>query len=192
MARCNIMHVLTISCIMLLLGCNGCHKTKTTPKGPIGYFDLRPYLPADVAARAPADKVAQEYTQQINIGHCGLQPKIIAHWRTFKDGQNTYLLSASFEVLEAAQGVEISVGIAYAFAVKIHIDEQGSKTSTGNVPLVKFNKASGGDLPGNQGSGDATVETFEFKIDVDQLDGLSRHFCSVAATIHATGELTSN
>lgn len=189
MTHYKVLHVLTLCCVMLLLGCS---KTKTTPKGPIGYFDLRSYLPADVAGRAPADSVAQEYTQQIDVGRCSSQAKVLAHWRAFKDGKHAYLLSASFEVLEAAQDVEISVGKPHSIEVKISVDEQGNKTSVGDVPSVNFNKASGGDLPGNHGGRDAVVETFEFRIDIDKSDGCSRCFSSVRKTIYATGELISD
>lgn len=100
----KVLHALALCCVMLLFGCG-----KTTPKGPIGSFDLRAHLPADVVARAPADASAQEYTKQVNVGEPA--SKVLIRWRAFKDGQNAYLLSAAFEVLEVAQGVELKPSV---------------------------------------------------------------------------------
>jgi hypothetical protein len=69
----------------------------------------RSHLPGVVVARAPADASAQEYTKQVDVGEPA--SKVLIRWRAFKDGQNAYLLSASFEVLEAAKGVEVKASV---------------------------------------------------------------------------------
>ncbi|HEX8285984.1 MAG TPA: hypothetical protein VF588_21680 [Pyrinomonadaceae bacterium] len=104
MIRDRVLHVFMLCCVVLMLGCG-----KTTPKGAIGHFDLRSHLPADVVARAPADAGAQEYTKQVNVGDPAA--KVLIRWRAFKDGQNAYILSTSFEVLEAANGVELKPSV---------------------------------------------------------------------------------
>lgn len=104
MTRDKVLYVVMLCCVMVLFGCG-----KTTPKGSIGQFDLRSHLPADVVARAPADAGAHEYTKQVNVGEPAAKVQI--RWRAFKDGQSAYILSASFEVLEEASGVELKPSV---------------------------------------------------------------------------------
>ncbi|HZG53526.1 MAG TPA: hypothetical protein VEZ40_15445 [Pyrinomonadaceae bacterium] len=93
---------------ILLCGCMS-PNSPTTPKGLIGNFDLRPHLPADVQARAPKDDNATEYRAQVDVGEPAA--KVLIRWRVFKDGQNAYILSASFELLEAVKGVELKANV---------------------------------------------------------------------------------
>lgn len=96
----KVLYLLTLCCIMFSFGCG-----KTTPKGVINRTDFRSNLKADVLSRAPADSVAQEHSKQVDVGEPAA--KVLIRWRTFKDGESSYILSASVEVLEAASGVEL-------------------------------------------------------------------------------------
>lgn len=107
MAHLKVLHILVLCCTTLLLGCS--NTVPTTPKGSIGNFDLRSHLPADVKARAPADASATEYKAQVDVGEPAAKVQI--RWRVFKDGQNAYILSTSFDVLEEAKGVELKAKV---------------------------------------------------------------------------------
>jgi hypothetical protein len=107
MAHHKVLQMSVLCCSILLFACG--RTSPTTPKGPIGNFDLRSHLPADVKVRAPADASAPEYKAQVDVGEPAA--KVLIRWRVFKDGQSAYLLSASFDVLEEAKGVELKTSV---------------------------------------------------------------------------------
>ena len=91
--------------LFLLSGCG----SKTTPVGTLDTIDLRHYLPADVASRAPSDSEAQQHQTEVRVGEPSA--RVLIRWCSFNDSQNAYLLSASFEVVESAPGVELSASV---------------------------------------------------------------------------------
>jgi hypothetical protein len=107
MAHHKVLQMPVLCCSILLFACGS--TSPTAPKGPIGNFDLRSYLPADVKARAPADASAPEYKAQVDVGEPAA--KVLIRWRVFKDGQSAYVISASFDVLEEAKGVELKTSV---------------------------------------------------------------------------------
>ena len=90
--------------VCVLVACSG-----TTPKGTLGALtDLRPLLPADVRARAPANDDYKRYQSaqtQVNVGD---PPAVVAMtWKYFKDGQRSYLLDVAFQVVTPGEGVTL-------------------------------------------------------------------------------------
>jgi uncharacterized membrane protein len=101
----SILRMLVLCCSLLLVACG----SPTTPSGSIGTFNLRSSLPADVQARAPTDASAAEYQAEVTVGEPAA--KVLIRWRVFQDGPNMYILATSFEVLEAAQGLELKASV---------------------------------------------------------------------------------
>lgn len=93
----------------LILGLAAC--SSTTPVGALGSpVDLRPLLPAEVKARAPADGDADRIqTAQTNV-QVGQPPATVqVKWQYFRDGNRAYLLGVSFRVTQSAQDLSLSV-----------------------------------------------------------------------------------
>lgn len=100
--------LLLIGIVMLTL--SGCSESvkQTTPVGPIGGTADFPRHATIANQDMPEDRI-QEYKAEITLDDDSDNPpaRVMLHWNVFLDAPSRYLVSYSWEVLEAAPGVEI-------------------------------------------------------------------------------------
>jgi hypothetical protein len=89
--------------LLLALACaGGC--SRTTPAGPFGGpIDLKPYLPAGVSP--PAEAQASLHRARVEVGE---PPALLdVAWRSFREGPDAYILSATPSVHRPSDGVHL-------------------------------------------------------------------------------------
>ena len=88
-----------------------CGSRETTPRGVILQKDLRAFLPAEVATKAPPEEDAEQHQAEIRRLSDG-NAIVLITWTTFKNGQSSYLLSIDFLVTQPAAGTKIQVSVS--------------------------------------------------------------------------------
>lgn len=90
--------------IVFISGCGG----RETPQGPLGAeIDMSSSLPAGI--RAPDEKNLRNHQKDFSPGDSKARVRIA--WQSFEQRGGQYIHSVKFEVVEAADGVEIRAGM---------------------------------------------------------------------------------
>lgn len=88
--------------LLALAGAGGC--SRTTPEGSFGEpIDLKPHLPPGVSP--PAEAQTTLHRARVEVGE---PPALVdVEWRSFRDGQDAYILSAAAAVHRPADGLHL-------------------------------------------------------------------------------------
>lgn len=133
-------------CLLVLLA--ACGSDGPTAPGLLVTRDLRDYLPEGVAA--PADADTQRYQQEVEVSNA----RVRIEWTAFTNGDDAYILSATFTLVETQSGMTINAG---ALGEPINMGDE-DEINMGLPIVVTWSIGSGAGLTGGSATGTITAD----------------------------------